>query len=259
MTNAEYHSHPAVSKSDLDLIHRSPLHYQYRKEHPIEQTPALLTGSVVHKMVLEPDGFFDEFSVLPQIDRRTKAGKEEYAAFAEASAGKTLISEEIYQLSVNIAESVSHHKTARSLLSGGKAETSYFWKDIRTGIECKCRPDYLRSGFCVDFKTTQDASPSAFEKSAYNYRYYVQDYWYLHGLKMCGITDIDFVFIAVEKDPPYAVAVYYADDMMLRLGKQEAEADLELLSKCVNTGMFHGYPEDVQPLSLPKWAAKQVM
>lgn len=152
MTNAEYHAHQAVSKSDLDLIHRSPLHYQYRKEHPVEQTPALLTGSAVHKMVLEPDAFFDEFAVLPQFDRRTKSGKEEYAEFVEASVGKTIISDEVYQLSVDIAESVSHHKTARSLLSGGKAETSYFWNDIRTGMECKCRPDYLRSGFCVDLQ-----------------------------------------------------------------------------------------------------------
>lgn len=259
MTNREYHEHPAISKSDLDLIHRSPMHYQYRKAHPIEQTPALLIGSAVHKMVLESDGFFDEFAVLPQIDRRTKAGKEAYNAFLEASAGKSIISEEIHQLSIDIAEAVSHHKTARALLSGGKAETSHFWKDIRTGLDCKCRPDYLRSGFCVDFKTTQDASPQAFEKSAYKYRYHVQSYWYLHGLKMCGIQDIDdFAFVAVEKEPPYAVAVYYADDLMLRLGKLEAEADLERMSQCVDSGVFYGYPDSIQPLSLPAWAANQV-
>lgn len=259
MTNREYHADPAISKSDLDQIHRSPLHWQYRKAHPPEQTPALLIGSAVHKMVLESDKFFDEFAVAPQIDRRTKSGKEEYAEFLKESAGKSLISQEIYQLSVNIAEAVSHHKTARALLSGGQAETSHFWTDIRTGLECKCRPDYLRNGFCVDLKTTQSASQEAFEKSAYNYRYYVQAYWYLHGLKMCGITDTDFVFIAVEKDPPYAIAVYYADELMTALGKMEAESDLETLSRCISTGIFDGYPETIQSLSLPKWVARQVM
>ena len=87
MTNKEYHAHPAISKSDLDLAHRSPMHYQYRKEHPQgSQTPALLIGSAVHKMVLESSTFDEEFAVLDDaIDRRTKAGKEAYSTFLELS------------------------------------------------------------------------------------------------------------------------------------------------------------------------------
>lgn len=258
MTNAEYHAHPAVSKSDLDAVHRSPMHYLYRRENPQQPTSALLTGSVVHKMVLEPETFAEEYIAAPAIDRRTKAGKEEYAAFEQEAAGKIIVPKDMIVLAGNIAEAISHHKKARALLSGGKAETSHFWTDIRTGIECKCRPDYLRSGFCVDLKTTQDASPEAFEKAAYNYRYYVQAHWYLQGLKQCGVTDAeDFVFVAVEKEPPYAVAVYFADELMLALGEREARADLDLLSACKNTGLYHGYDEDIQPLSLPKWAARE--
>ena len=57
MTSVEYHAHKAVSKSDLDLINRSPLHYYNAKQKPNEQTEAMLFGSVVHKMILEPDTF----------------------------------------------------------------------------------------------------------------------------------------------------------------------------------------------------------
>lgn len=260
MTNSDYHAHPAVSKSDLDLIHRSPMHYLYRKEHPQKPTLALITGSVVHKMVLEPETFADEYIIAPTLDRRTRAGKEEWAAFEQEAAGRTIITGDMLTLAENIAEAVSHHKTARALLTGGKAETSHFWTDVRTGMECKCRPDYLRAGgFCVDFKTTQDASPEAFERAAYNYRYHVQAYWYLEGLKNCGGLADSFVFIAAEKEPPYAVAVYYADELMLRLGEQEARADLELLAKCRSTNLYHGYSESIQPMSLPRWAAREVM
>ena len=91
MTNREYHADPAISKSDLDQIHRSPMHWQYRKTHPPEQTPALLVGSAVHKMILEPSGFADEFAVAPETDRRTKAGREAYQAFQESATGKTVI------------------------------------------------------------------------------------------------------------------------------------------------------------------------
>lgn len=259
MTNTEYHAHHAISKSDLDLVHRSPMHYRYRKEHPTEQTTALLTGSAVHKMVLEHDTFSDEFVIEPKLDRRTRAGKEAYTAFLESVAGKTIISMELYELATNIAEAVSHHPVARALLSGGNAETSHFWTDTHTAMECKCRPDYLRNGFCVDLKTTQNASQEAFEKSAYQYRYYVQAYWYLHGLQACHVPAEDFVFVAVEKEPPYAVAVYYADELMLKLGEQEAIADLELLAKCKQSGMYHGYQQEAQPLSLPKWAARTII
>lgn len=258
MTNRDYHADPAISKSDLDLIHRSPLHWQYRKAHPPEQTPALLIGSAVHKMILEPSGFADEFAVAPEANRRTKAGREAYQAFQESSAGKTVITPELYRLCTDMAEALSHCQAARQLLTGGRAEQSFFWDDIHTGIRCKCRPDYLRDGFCVDYKTTQDASPEAFQKAAYRYRYHVQAYWYLHGLGKNDLSGLDFVFIAQEKEPPYAAAVYYADELFLQLGQQEAAADLETLAQCRSTGVYSGYPEEILPLTPPKFALKDL-
>lgn len=259
MTNREYHADPAISKSDLDQIHRSPLHWQYRKAHPPEQTPTLLVGSAVHKMILEPSGFADEFAVAPETDRRTRVGREAYQAFQESAAGKTVITPELYQLCTDMAEALHHCQTARQLLTGGRAEQSFFWDDARTGIRCKCRPDYLRDGFCVDYKTTQDASPEAFQKAAYRYRYPVQAYWYLHGLGKNGLSGLDFVFIAQEKEPPYAAAVYYADELFLQLGQQEAAADLETLAKCRSTGIYSGYPEEILPLTPPKFALRDLM
>ena len=259
MTNSEYHAHAAISKSDLDLVHRSPMHFQYRKNHPLEQTTALLVGSAVHKMVLEPETFDSEFVIAPDINRRTKNGKEEYADFLKSAAGKSIITKEIYRQATDMAEAISHHPTARKLLTDGKAEQSYFWDDLETGAKCKCRPDYIRRGFCVDYKTTQDASPDGFQRSAYNYRYHVQAYWYLHGLAANGITDLDFVFIAQEKEPPYAIAVYYADEFVLKLGEQEAKEDLQTLQHCIDIGSFSGYPDNIQPLGLPHWAARVIM
>lgn len=67
------------------------MHFQYRKNHPLEQTTALLVGSAVHKMVLEPETFDSEFVIAPDINRRTKNGKEEYADFLKSAAGKSII------------------------------------------------------------------------------------------------------------------------------------------------------------------------
>lgn len=258
MTNTEYHVHKAVSKSDLDLINRSPMHYKAAKENPVVQTDAMLFGSVVHKLVLEPEIFATEYVVSPKCDRRTKDGKARWKEFLESIEEETVISEELFAEAQTVAEAVHSNPIASRLFQGGKAEQSHFWTDSETGVECKCRPDYLRGGIAVDLKTTADASPESFTKSAYNYRYHVQAWWYLHGLKQCGIDVHDFIFVAVEKTPPYAVCVYAADDLMLELGECEALRNLRTYAECVDTGIWHGYEKEPQihSLSLPDWVIR---
>ena len=258
MTNTEYHAHKAVSKSDLDLIHRSPLHYRSAKEMPREQTETLLLGSVVHKLVLEPKDFDNEYAVAPTCDRRTKEGKAVWNNFTAAAKDKTVVSDVIYQKAKNIADSVINHPVAKKLLVNGTAEQSFFWTE--DGVECKCRPDYLRNdGIIIDLKTTQDASPESFTKSAYNYRYHVQSWWYMHGLQENGISANNFIFIAVEKEAPYAVCVYAADNLMLELGEKEARADLEVYRNCLMSDVWYGYEKNPQihSLSLPDWVARK--
>ena len=159
-----------------------------------------------------------------------------------------------------VAEAIRKNPVADKLLKGGKSEESYFWTDSVTGIECKCRPDYLRpDGIVVDLKTTENASPEKFVKSAYDYRYYVQAWWYLHGLKQCGIDAHDFIFIAVEKKPPYAVCVYAADDLMLQLGEREAVENLRTYAECEKSGIWYGYEKEpeIHSLSLPDWVIRK--
>lgn len=57
--NAEYHSGPGISKSGLDLIHRSPLHYNavVTAANDRTPTPAQEIGAAVHMAILEPAEF----------------------------------------------------------------------------------------------------------------------------------------------------------------------------------------------------------
>lgn len=75
MTNKEYRQDPGISRSDLFEMRKSPLHFQYQMTHPKEDTPALLFGRSLHKMILEPGDFESEFAVCPTVNRRTKAAK----------------------------------------------------------------------------------------------------------------------------------------------------------------------------------------
>lgn len=255
LTNAEYHADLAVSKSHLDLVARSPRHYWHRYLNPDaerpEPTPAMVVGSAVHSRVLEPERYALEYAVAPAVDRRTKAGKEAWEQFQADSEGKTLLTADQDQLAQAVAQAVRLHPAADLLLSKpGQAEQSYFWTDEATGERCKCRPDWHSDcrRLIVDLKTTEDASPAGFQRSVQKFRYHVQAAHYLQGL---GAEQ--FVFIAVEKAPPYLVGVYVATPEMVAAGQRVAARDLARLAECRALDVWPGYSDEITPLDLPRW------
>lgn len=261
-TNEEYHSGEGVSKSDLDLIHACPEKYRYKKDHPgDDQTPALLFGSAVHKLILEPEGFYDEYAVFPDCDKRTKDGKAMYHNFLDRLNGRTEIAESDLAVMLSMRDAVMQHSKARTLLTGGVTETSYYWKDLRTGTLCKCRPDKVNRGYIIDLKTTADASPEGFEKSMMKYRYHVQAAWYLRGYEAAtGIKPEGFIFIAVEKKPPFSVAVYLCGDVTAEIGAREADEDLDVFVHCAESGNWYGYggeKNSILPIDLPDYILRK--
>jgi len=262
MDNAAYHRHAAVSKSHLDQIARSPLHYWARYLDPNrvipEPTPAMVIGSALHTHVLELDKWDENYIVMPEgIDKRTKAGKAEWEAFSAAANGRQVLAKADADLVMQMGQAVYGHPAAAALLGlPGMAESTWMWYDDKTGLQCKVRPDWLTNdgSLIVDLKTTEDASPKGFQKSIANFRYHVQAAWYLHGVEQATRCCPDqFVFICVEKKPPFAVAVYAADTAMIKEGWRTAERDLEVLATCTEMDQWPGYSDQVQPISLPPW------
>lgn len=256
LSNADYHALDAVGKSDLDMIARSPLHWKQRA-FSREETSAMRIGSAVHCAVLEPERFNDRYVQMPnQIDRRTKAGKEEYAEFLAAHDGKAIIDMTDMDLCMSVADAVRSHPRAAALLSTGQPEVSALWKDEEFGVRCRARYDWLTSeSVLIDLKTTQDASPRAFAKSCAGFRYHVQAAWYLDSyLQATGDLPLGFVFIAVEKTAPYAVALYELDAEAVDFGRQLARRDLARYANAREFDTWPGYAEYIQPLSLPRWA-----
>jgi exodeoxyribonuclease VIII len=255
MTSAEYHAHAAISNSRLTLLAKNPAYFKFILENPSEPTRAMRDGSLIHEALLLPDDFFRNHVVMPEVDRRTKAGKELYEKFLIENEGKAILSPEEFETINSIKRSVYTHPTAKKLLESGHAELSFFWEDEASGIECKCRPDFLRAGhIVVDVKTTEDASFTAFQKSILNYRYHVQAAFYLDGLSVVTGDKYDtFVFVVVEKRPPYQVAVYCIDEASVEKGREVYRNNLTTLAECRRRGLWPGYPEQIQTINLPAW------
>lgn len=254
-----------ISKSGLDKIRQSPYHYWYWYLNPArpkqKDTPATLLGSLFHTAMLEVDKLDKQFMVAPEINKRTKAGREEWdelQAYALANRVK-LVTQELIDTARLMRDAAYRNPIVRDLMSEpGESEKTILFDEPMTGAACKCRPDrLLNNGFILDFKTTDNASPVAFGKSAYKWRYHVQAAFYSDGYKAAyNITPEAFVFIAVESSEPFQVAVYVLDPDALELGRGEYLHDLETYQRCKATNMWPGYQPDgkAQLLQLPSYA-----
>lgn len=257
MTEKEYRQHPAISRSELWHIRESPQKFKYYKENPPEPTPALLFGQFFHKMLLEPDHVWNEFCIAPTVDRRTKQGKEEYARFMEDATNKTVVTAEMVEQAQAMCESVRQEPLAVKLLNGS-VERPFFWMDDLTGEECKCRVDCLNQSYSqpiiVDVKSTDDASTDGFIRSAIKYGYDFQSAMYSEGVqKNLGVKPI-FVFIAVEKKPPYSVNILQADDLLIRRGYDLFREYIGVYHWCKENNNFYGYLgrlNQINTLALP--------
>lgn len=250
-TNAEYHAADGISKSDLDLIHKSPAHYKAARH---EDTPALRFGTAIHCAVLENDRFNATYTVI-EGDRRTKAVKDSIKD-AEA-AGKIILTADDFNAIMSMAQAVFTNPICAVLLRDSVKEHSVFAE--LDGVRVKCRPDgwNVEKGILFDLKSTEDASPEGFARTVAKYRYHVQDAFYRHVIASatnCDADDLSFIFIAVEKKPPFAVALYQLDELAALQGWVDAREDLRRYKVAKDTGKWGGYSPRIETLSLPRWA-----
>jgi hypothetical protein len=268
VSNDAYHSGPGISKSHLDWIApemgRTPLHYWNRyinpDREPDKQTPAKVLGTAIHTAILEPDLLSDRVVPGLDIDRRSNANRQAWADFEKANAGKIILPGDAYQTVLAIRDAVHRHPVAGPLLQGIKTEQSFYATDKETGELIKCRFDALADSgeYALDLKSTENAGPAAFGRSAANYRYHLQPPWYFDILRdLYGETPKYWMFLAVEKEPPHAIGIYYAQDEDIEFGRKIARRDLRRIVECKQQDYWPDYAAQAMPLQLPAWYTHQ--
>ena len=264
MTEQEYRAHPAISRSDLWQIRESPEKFKFYKDNPQPPTPALIFGQLFHKLALQPETFSDEFVVMPIVDRRTKEGKAIWAEFEETANGKTIVTAADYQKATEMCISLRNAPYVNKLLSGER-EKEFFWNDDLTGEACKCRADCVteakNTNIITDLKSAADGTTEHFMKDAINYGYDFQAGMYCDGVEKCTGKKHLFVFIVVEKDPPYAVNVLQADELFIKRGYDIFRELIGIYHDCKTTDDWYGYlgkHKIINNLSLPARLAKEI-
>jgi len=248
-----------LSASSMKSLRRSAAHYKAWIEGARgEPTPAMQFGTAFHCAVLEPSVFAEKYAVEPEFgDCRRKNPKAARDAWRAENEGKLTISAEDHARIIAMRESIAAHPTAARLLATpGDCEVSMRWE--QHGVSCRARADKIvkNGSILIDLKTTEDASEDEFARSCAVYRYHWQCAHYIDGARANDLDVQAMVLVAVEKEPPYAVAVHELDDLALDLGRASVARLGALLRQCVETGVWPAYAVGVQRLSLPRWASE---
>lgn len=257
MSNSDYRAREGLSSSDIKMLLENPYKYKIGYKKPKSENLAL--GSAVHSLILEPENFKRDFLVMPDLNLRTKEGKEEKAKleYEAESSGKILIKDESYKKALDIVDNFKQ-RSVFDMFKNGVSEVSFF-SEIN-GIKCKARPDYFiqDKGIILDLKTTSQengASPDNFLKAIANFRYYIQAKWYmlLTGAK-------EFYFVVLETESPYMIGVYELDKVSLDFAEKEILRAFEIfrnLDKFQSIFLDNLDYSKVQTLTLPNYVYYQ--
>ena len=250
LTNKEYHAHPAISSSDVKAVHTKSLAHWKGKIR--KETSAFALGSAVHALVLEP-----EKKLVRRGPEDRRGDKWKNAQLKADLDNVILLTEGDFDLAARIADATKAHPVVEQYLGDPTfvAEASFFGIDPETGVEIKCRPDgYLPDyGIVFDLKTTTDASPDGFPRELRKYAYDVQAAFYLRALRAAGYKAETFMFIAVEKEAPFAVGVHALTDRYLDHADQVVTYTLQKISNAIAVSDFTtGWPL-INHIDLPRW------
>ncbi len=260
-----YHSDEAVGSSLARYLQKStPLHALEMMRTPMS-SPAMSLGTALHAAVCEPENDLAQAVVSPNVDKRTKAGKEEHADFELANQGRCIISsEQAYQLDGMIVACDRDWRIKHCLSACKKREVSVFGEIA--GYPAKARLDAWNGhGMVCDLKTTRDLACD-FEKSIANFGYGLQAAWYRAVLRSAMSAtgrmlpdDFSFVFLVVETTAPFGTAVYRMSDEVMDCYSERLPELQKLWWKCKEENKYPGWPQDdVVDIGLPAWALKKL-
>lgn len=176
--------------------------------------------------------------------------------------GKVALKTKQFQMVRAMAEVAWSRPEIAELLSlPGKAEVSAYAMDLTHWVMLRSRTDFLvlegNRALVVDYKTTKNAAPRAFERSGAEYGYFIQDAAYRRVLRELGIEVERFVFVAQEKTPPYLTSLHEWKADALAEGDRQVSAAIEIYDACRRANDWPGYGEDINQMSLPAWAYRE--
>lgn len=266
---ADYHAMPYPSASRLK---KGVADGTWAKlETEFAPSPALIVGSGIHAVALqkqpECDLYEHAFVVAPDVDRRTKAGREAWREFEAASNGRTVVTESQDLVIQSASDALRSNRAICDIVDNCDHEVSFIWYDETHRLPNKARLDLLSDDCKLigDIKSARDASPEGFGRSCANLHYCLQPAMYFEAVEaVTGVRPEAFVYCVVETEEPYLTGVYYVEyhDPYVEAGRQLLKRARKSLRKYLDTAPSQragSYTETAQRLEVPAWYTNRIL
>lgn len=263
---SEYHKSKRMSVSKIKCLANDPVEFRMRyvDDPPtLGQTSsdALVYGSALHCLFLEPHLFDQDFAVAPKMDRRTKAGKEEHEQFMSQLNGRTMIDMDTYGEVIEAVQQLRAHSWISTMM--GATTQEWIERAIEFelhGIEFQCKPDVVipAAKLILDLKTVSDARPHKFRYQVSDFGYHIQAATYQQAIYHLTGEWYRFVFIAIETQTPstagmpFKIALYELDHASIERGRIEMSSLIEDYIERKKSGDWSiPYCNDIVSLQIP--------
>lgn len=250
---------PSLNASTAGVLDRqSPLHAH--NQHPRlggkrrRPTASLDAGKLIHALLL---GEEHSLEVIEAPNYKTKAAKQEFEDATAAGRIPVLLRD--YDEARGAAGRLREQFDVLGFPLDGASEVSAFWTeeaDDGTEVQCRGRIDHLRGLTLIDLKSCRSAHPDALAKHVDTYGYAIQRAAYVSGLeKILGAAGrVDFVFLFLELEAPFAVTPVRLNGEFRELGERKWRRAVNAWARCAREDVWPGYAGRVLDLAPPHWA-----
>jgi len=252
----QYHAdRDALSCSMLKPLLVSPAHFQVALTQPPKQTEAMVFGSVLHLLVLEPHLLPQEVAIFPGVaSRRTS----EYKEFVAARPDKMVIDEPTFSEARALADKVMgtpyKGRVLGKFIEESVPEATVYYTDPTTGLRIRLRMDAFHPELTFDVKSTRHGDARAFLRDAIDMDYDLQAFLYSFGRGLYEGSQLlkPFVFVAAETEAPYSISTLSAGSTFMDNGARKYQAALTAYKACSETGLWPDLGTDAE-LEIEPW------
>lgn len=221
----------------------------------------------------------DDMFVAEAVAEATKAGKEltrpknsgTYQRlkkeFEAENKGKHIINNidgtASYSAIEEMLSSCFQDRVIQALIENVESNLSCFWTDPDTKLNLKCRPDITqrKKNLIINIKTIEDGSPANFSRELAKFAYPFQAAVEIRGVIATGVMETvdSYMWIVVEKSPPYCATVYEFSDEDRRAESDRLDFVLSRIQKAQAANKFPGYSDSADNMHgiltavIPPW------
>jgi hypothetical protein len=260
----------SVSGAKLLLDPSCPAKFRWYMDNERKPKKVWDFGHVAHRIIL---GKGSDFVVLDPArhglktdgtvaDKPTATTMWKDAETAARARGLVPIHADDNARAQAMALKVLSDPEAAPIFASGEAEMSIYATDPITGVRLRGRVDWINHEYhkdgtvlIDDVKTSVTANPVELERIFHKLGYWMQRAWYEDLLILSGLAErVDFVFTVVEKDEPYVVQNVRYLNAAVDAGRRANRDAIDTYARCMETGKWPGYSDDIVTIGLPVWA-----